>query len=172
MEIDKILYSEILGLETNFKEKKDCTTMIAIHYILNRHNFYDKSRIALDFELTEDGLDSAKWVTSIRAKELVSDLKPRKINDKAQIIFDSIKYATNKTSEEFEIGKRTLLMAMASLEYLRENVYTETQTAAEQEKIFNQKLPFYKGLYKICTKALKRINSQKRKLKEERITNK
>ncbi len=168
MEIDKILYKEILGRETSFCEKKDCTTMIAIHYLLNRNNIYDKSRIALEFELTEDGLDNPKWVTSIRAKELVSDFAPRKINVRAQIILDSIKYATNQTAREYEMGQRTMLMAMAGLAYLRENVYSENETAQNKEKIFDEKMPFFKGMYKMCAKGLKRIASYKKKLREEK----
>lgn len=167
MEVDKILYKEIMGECPDFKEKKDCLTMIAIHYLLNRNNIYDKSRIALEYEFTEDGLASAQWVTSIRARELVHTEKPLKFSDRARIVLDSIKIAINRTSSEFDIGKRTLLMQMASLAYLEENVYKENETVSNREKIFNEKLKSFSGFYSIAAKGMKRMNAQKKKLKEE-----
>ena len=166
MEIDKILYTEIMGTEPDFKEKKDCLTMIAIHYLLNTHNIYDKSRIALEFELTEDGLTSQKWLTSIRAKELLHEERTRKFSDRAKIVLESIKVSINQTSREFDIGKRTLLMQMAGLAYLQENVFGENETAINKEKIFNNKLKSFTGSYNITSKALKRVTANKKKLKE------
>lgn len=168
MEIDRILYKEIFGKSTDFSEKKDCTAMIAIHYLLNRQNIYDKSRVALDFTLTEEGLTNPKWNQSIKAREL-TDLAPGpKLSARASIVVESLRYSINKTATTYEVGPRSLAMAMAGLAYLRKNVFYDNELLKEQEKTFDKELICFSGMFNICNQAFKTFNARKKKLKEEK----
>ena len=171
MNIDKKIFKQIIGKDADFSNQKDLMTMIAIHYLLNRNDFADNGR-AYPFDLTSQGLTSQQWAVSIRSRELVTKLTEPEFTPEAEMIIDSIQYATSKTARDCKesnlAGPRTIVIAMASLACVRDN-FDITKSNQPDEKIyFEKQVKFLKDLYEIADKGLRRIENRKDRLLYEK----
>lgn len=160
MRIDDQLFKFFLNTQPNYKERKDIYTVISIYYLLYKNNICDKSRL-MPFDTCSEGLYSSEWHKSITAKGLIKDNKERKFSKDAQKVLNNIRTTTLKSSREFDIGMRNLLIGSAAVAYLEDNVFTAKDSESLKEEKFNKIFAFLKGMYKVYNKNLKNIMSAK-----------